>query len=128
MSDFNRNLLHAILEGQYADNVTMSAVNKTLDKANFEKMKVIYNTCMKEDAIKAYGVTPLRDLLTEFESVFPANGTSASKDELTKAIIWLNRNAVSGLVSSGTGVSLKKYTYPRSFPFLRLVTVERPMI
>jgi hypothetical protein len=129
MADFNRNLLHAILEGQYADNVTMSAVNRTMDKANFEKMKSVYNTCMDEDAIKTYGVKPVRDLLLEFENVFPMDGASAAagNDELTKAIVWLAKHSISGLVSSGTGVSLKKYAYSRPLLLIRFVTVERPM-
>jgi endothelin-converting enzyme len=131
MSDFNRNLLHSILEGQYADNVTMSVVNRSMDKANFEKMKLVYSTCMNEDVIKSYGVTPVRNLLTEFETVFPVDGahvSSAGNGELTKAIIWLARHSISGLVSSGTGVSLKRDAYSCSFNLLRLVTVERPMI
>jgi endothelin-converting enzyme len=123
MADVNRNLLHAVLEGSYADNSTFSAANRTFDRANFDKMKVVYNACMNEDAIKARGVTPLRPILDGFEKIYPLNGTSNAKGsnvELTNTLVWLSRHGVSGLVSVDTGVSFEILTL-----FSRFVTVER---
>jgi Peptidase family M13 len=125
MGDVNRNLLHAVLEGSYADNSSFSAVNRTFDRANFDKMKVVYNACMNEDAIKARGVTPLRTLLDDFEKIYPLNGkgdAKGSNTELTNTLVWLSKHGVSGLVSVDTGVSFDILTL-----FLRFVTVERRM-
>src|ERR1700712_2549237 len=87
MQDVNRNLLHGILDGAYAENSTFTGANRTLDKANFDKMKTAYNACMNEDAIKAYGVTPLRKILDAFEAVYPLNATKSSNEELTNTLI-----------------------------------------
>jgi hypothetical protein len=121
MQDVNRNLLHGILDGVYAENSTFTGANRTLDKANFDKMKTAYNACMNEDAIKDYGVTPLRKILLEFEAVYPLTAANASNDELTNTLIWLAKNSVSGLVSAGTGVSFHSMLI-----LSRFVTVKRP--
>jgi len=108
MSDTIRNTLHAILDGPYADNSTFEGANRTSDKQNFDKMKAIYNTCMNEDAIKEYGVEPVAKILEEFETIYPAKGenpTAANRAELTKALVWLAKNSVEGLISAGSGVS-----------------------
>lgn len=71
-------------------------------------MKEVYNTCMDESAIKAYGTKPLEDILNEFNKVFPREGKpvyTELNDELTKTVTWLLKHSVSGLVSVDTGVS-----------------------
>ena len=108
MSDTIKDTLHSLLDGTYPSNTTLTGQNLTFDQQNFEKMKAAYNTCMNEEAIKTYGVAPVVKLLEEFDKIYPAKGPAPSKDnrdELTKAIIWLAKNSVSGLVGSGTGVS-----------------------
>jgi hypothetical protein len=65
---------------------------------------------MNEDAIKTYGVTPIRQILDQFEAIYPAsaNGSkySDSKVELTNTVAWLSKNGkVSGLLTSGTSVN-----------------------
>jgi endothelin-converting enzyme len=104
MSDVNRNMLHSILEGDYSENTT--TIDKSTDKENFAKMKLAYNACKDEVAIKKYGVTPLRKILDDFETMYPLAGLpTTGNDELTKTVIWLAKNSVSGFVSAGVGVS-----------------------
>jgi endothelin-converting enzyme len=109
MSDTIRELLHGILEGSYVETPAFTGANKTADNNNFDKMKTAYNTCKNEDAIKSYGVSPIRKILEGLESVYPAKGSgfysNSSSDELTKAITWLYKRNVVGLVSASTSVS-----------------------
>ncbi|KAF2667112.1 endothelin-converting enzyme [Microthyrium microscopicum] len=109
LSDSNRDMLHAILEGQYPANSTFTGQDQTLDKANFDKMKTAYNTCMAEDKIKEYGLNPLQDLLDDFEEVFPMKAErdreGSYKDELTAVATWLQKNQVAGLLSSSPGAN-----------------------
>ena len=111
MSDTIRDLLHAILDGPYSENTTFTGADKTLDVKNFNKMKTAYNTCTAEEEIKTYGVTPVRKILQEFESVFPIKGpavsSNSSNEELTKVVTWLYKKNVAGLVSSSAAVSPK---------------------
>jgi endothelin-converting enzyme len=99
MSDTNTDLLHAILEGPYAENTTYTGANRTADEENFKKMKIAYNACMKEDVIKAYGVAPMKKILEEFNTqIFPAKGNAKpSPEELTKAMSWLYKKSVGAL-------------------------------
>jgi hypothetical protein len=108
-SDGIIDLLHAIMEGPYAENSTFTGQIRDLDKQNFKKMQTAYRTCMNEDAIKAYGVAPIRKILNEFEKLYPVKGASprAMDEELTNAVIWLEKHGVSGLISTGTGVSYR---------------------
>jgi hypothetical protein len=109
MRDTINDLLHKILDGQYTSpNTTIAATARNFDMENFQMMKNVYQTCMNEDAIKAYGITPLRNILEEYEKVFPREGNlvyGGSNDELTKTVIWLNKHSVSGLVSADSDVS-----------------------
>lgn len=107
MSDVSTNFLHEILEGQYVGNASLPASKTAIEKENFQKMKSAYSACMKEDAIKAYGVKPVRDIVEELEKYYPAAGPepSADKEGLTKAIIWLERNNVDAIVGLGVSVS-----------------------
>jgi endothelin-converting enzyme len=113
MSDVSKDLLHEILEGSYVGNSSLSAANITIEKENFGKMKSAYNACMKEDAIKAYGVKPVRDLLDEFEQHYPATGPEPSADSegLTKALIWLAKNSVNAIVSASVTVSPPGFSF-----------------
>ena len=113
MSDVSKDLLHEILEGSYVGNSSLSAANITIEKENFGKMKSMYNACKNEDAIKAYGVKPLRDLLDEFEQYYPATGPEPSADSegLTKALIWLGKNSVNAIVSAGVTVSPPGFSF-----------------
>jgi endothelin-converting enzyme len=109
LSDQIRDTLHAILEGVYAENTTFTGTEKDFDIKNFMKLKTAYNTCMNEDAIKTYGVTPIRQLLDQFEAVYPASVDASKsvnpKTELTNTVAWLSKNGkVSGLLSSSTSV------------------------
>jgi endothelin-converting enzyme len=113
MSDVNQALLHSILEGNYSDSQDVSATDKPYDLANFNKMKLAYTTCKNEDSIKSYGVTPIRKILEEFQSVFPlagpAVGSNPSNVELTKTITWLFNKNVDVIVSSTVGVSSQQH-------------------
>jgi endothelin-converting enzyme len=104
VSDVTDNILRSLLEGQYIENPEVTGVNKTFDMANFKKMKLVYTTCKNEDAIEADGITPLLKMLADFQSVYPrkapTTGSNSSNQELTKAVSWLNRRNVVGLVSS----------------------------
>jgi endothelin-converting enzyme len=118
LSDQIRDTLHAILEGQYAENNTFAGTDRDFDVKNFQKLKTAYNTCMNEDAIKAFGVTPIRQILDEFEAIYPTSAGASkyndTKAELTNAVVWLSRHGkVSGLLSSGTTVS-KEGSFSRS--------------
>lgn len=108
MSDVSKDLLHEILEGQYVGNASLSTANITIEKENFGKMKSAYTACKNEDAIKAYGVKPVRDLLDELEQHYPAAGPEPAADSegLTKALVWLAKNSVNAIVSAGVTVSL----------------------
>jgi len=111
MADTIRSLLRTILEGEYsANNKTIDVAQKNYDMENFQKMKDAYHTCMNEEAIKEYGTQPVNDILAKFEMVFPRKGPALSektRDELTKTIIWLRQNAVSGMISADTGADDK---------------------
>jgi endothelin-converting enzyme len=113
MSDVNQALLHSILEGNYTESPDVTGENKVYDLANFNKMKTAYTACKNEDAIKTYGVTPVRKILEEFQSVFPlagpAVGSNASNMELTKTMSWLFKRNVDVVVSSGVSVSSPRY-------------------
>lgn len=108
MSDVSKDFLHEILEGQYVGNSSIAASQIAIEKENFGKMKTAYNTCMKQDAIKVYGVKPVRDILDEFEKYYPAAGPepSADKEGLTKALIWLAKNGVGAIIGATVTVSL----------------------
>jgi hypothetical protein len=111
MGDTIKTLLRGILEGDYAtNNKTIDVPQRNFDMENFQKMKDAYQTCMNEDAIKEYGTTPVKEVLERFATVFPRKGPSFSektKDELTKTIIWLQKNGVSGIIESDTGADDK---------------------
>jgi predicted metalloendopeptidase len=87
--------MKSILEGPYDEKASaaLTAEQKTLNKANFKKLKDAYTSCMNESAIKAAGVAPMQKLLSEFEQQFPAGGSKKAdnKDELTNVLIWLAR-------------------------------------
>ena len=107
--DTIEDLLHSILEGPYAENTSFTGIEKTIDKKNFQKMKIVYDTCMKEDAMKLYGINPLRRIVEEFNTVYPvvepAVRISPPNQELTQAVSWLSKRAVSGLISASPTVS-----------------------
>jgi endothelin-converting enzyme len=107
MSDVSKDLLHEILEGQYVGNASLSTANITIEKQNFGKMKSAYTACKNEDAIKAYGVKPVRDLLDELEQHYPATGPEPASDSegLTNALVWLAKNSVNAIVSASATVS-----------------------
>jgi endothelin-converting enzyme len=110
MSDTIKSVLLDILSNPYKESAAIQGVNATFDKANFGKMKDAYDTCMNEEGVKAYGVTPIVKLLEEFDKVYPEKGpnpTVANRDELTNALIWLAKNNVAGLVGAGTTVSAR---------------------
>lgn len=105
MSDVNKNMLHAILEGEYPQNATTT--DKAVDEENFAKMKLAYNTCKDEEGIKSYGVAPLRAIIDDLETHYPLTAPAATtgNDELTNALFWLESQSVSGFVGSGVTVS-----------------------
>jgi len=113
MGDVNQDILHEILEGEYKGSSTFSTANKTVDMQNFKKMKTAYAACMNQDAMKRIAVKPVRDLLDELDQYYPespaANGKNSSKEELTKALVWLSKNSVPSLVSFGVTVSFLRY-------------------
>jgi endothelin-converting enzyme len=110
MTDYNVNLTRIILESPYVDTY-FTGHNQTQDRANFETMKLAYSSCMNEDAIKAAGLAPIRQLLQEFEIQYPAvapkiAGNHSDTEELTNVLIWLAKRGVEGLISSETDVSV----------------------
>jgi endothelin-converting enzyme len=110
MSDTIKKVLLDIMGNSYKETAAIQGVNATFHKSNFGKMRDAYDTCMNEDGVKAYGVTPIVKLLEEFDKVYPEKGpnpTKENRDELTNAIIWLAKNNVAGLVGAGTTVSTR---------------------
>lgn len=109
MADNNDLLLKSILENPYDEKTTsfLTAEQKVLDKANFNKLKSAYASCMNEDAMKTVGVAPLKKILDDFEKQFPADTskTSVSKDELTRILIWLAEHKFTEIVSVTLQVS-----------------------
>jgi hypothetical protein len=103
-------VLQDILNGPYRPTSSLTGQTRVIDEANFELLKTAFNTCMNQDAIKAYGVTPLVALLKELDDkIYPVKGphpSTGSNEELTKAILWLSHYQVSGLVNSFASVSL----------------------
>lgn len=113
MADVSKDILREILEGQYVGNASLPAAQIAIEKENFGKMKSTFNACMKEDAIKAYGVKPVRDLLDEFEKYYPEAGPepSADKEGLTKALVWLAKRSVDAIVVAGVTVSSSPFSF-----------------
>jgi hypothetical protein len=106
-------LLRNILESPYAD-TPFTGETKELDKKNFAKLTTAYKACLEEDTkIKAYGLEPMRKLLGELDQYFPVKKPEGmnEKAELTKAITWLNLNAVSALIGAGPSVSTGRKPY-----------------
>lgn len=110
MGDKIKNLLRSILDGNFDSTATrLTGQAKIDDEENFNKMKATYQTCMNEDAIKAYGTKYVTEKLQEFEKVFPEQGPSfsaSSNEELTNILIWLGKNFATGLVSIDVDVSI----------------------
>ena len=101
--DDNWELLRRALESPYSEITPFTGENKAIDKANFEKMKLAYDICMNEHAIKVAGSGPPRQLLDEFEKQYPRNSpngiaNSSTNDELTNALIWLAHHKSADLV------------------------------
>jgi endothelin-converting enzyme len=104
LSDDNDRIIQAALTGPYMANTTLSGVN-AFDRKNFQKIQQTYAACMNDDSIKAYGVTPLRKMLDEFDAVFPANATNSSAYDLTGALIWLFKRDVTSMIALSSAVS-----------------------
>jgi endothelin-converting enzyme len=110
IGDQIKDLLRTIVDGEFTTHLTGQA--KADDEDNFKKMKAVYQTCMNEDAIKAYGTKYVIEKLQEFEKVFPEQGpafSASSNEELTKILIWLGKNFATGLVSVDVDVSNPTY-------------------
>ncbi|QDS78081.1 hypothetical protein FKW77_003728 [Venturia effusa] len=105
----NTDILHQILEGGYVGNASQAPAKIAIAKENFGKMKIVYNTCMDEAAIKAYGIKPMRDLFDQFEKIYPAAGPepSADKEGLTKALVWLSKIKIDAVLSAAVGIDDK---------------------
>jgi predicted metalloendopeptidase len=103
MADNNEKIMKSILEGPYDEKAAaaLTAEQKTVDKANFKKLKDAYTSCINEDVIKASGVAPMQKLLEEFEKQFPVGGSKKAddKDELTNVLIWLAQRKFSDLLT-----------------------------
>ena len=102
----HRDGLHAILESPYSKNNTLLAAALAFDEANFKKIKQVYDVCMDERAIQAYGVAPLKKLLEEFDEVYPRTvlkNLTVSSD-LTKALVWLSQRSINALINASPGV------------------------
>jgi endothelin-converting enzyme len=112
MEDNNKDIMRRIIESNYDDKTvpSLAGEQRSLDKANYNKMKAAYDSCMNEGLIKAAGVAPLRKILDEFEKQFPvaspAGGKKSTKDELTSALIWLAQHKFSDLISVTMQVSV----------------------
>ena len=104
-----KELLRKIVEGEFDGNAThLTGQARIDDEENFKKMTATYQTCMNEDATKAYGTKYVTEKLKEFEKVFPEKGHSfsgTSNEELTNILIWLGKNFATGLVSIDVDVS-----------------------
>ncbi|KAF2431475.1 peptidase family M13 [Tothia fuscella] len=123
MSDTVRAVVRDVLEGPFNDNFTGSATNRTSRKANYDKMKAVYASCMDEDSIKKVGATSLRDVLNELETRYPrkspSNVTSQSvaKAELTNVLLWLAQNSVTTLIRASPSID-------NNDPSLRTLTID----
>jgi endothelin-converting enzyme len=105
LSDITHGVVQDILDGPYRQRANLNGVNKTLHRANFDKLKAAYSACMDEEAIKKVGFTPLLAMLEELEGLYPAvapksPSVNSNKEELTNALLWLHQNSASSLVSS----------------------------
>jgi endothelin-converting enzyme len=104
-------ILAGLLNGTvpYKTSRNATANLKTVELSNYKAMRTVWDICMDEDAIRAYGVKPIQPILEEFEKRFPVKGaqlTSASKDELTDLAIWLYHHGGPSLWSAGSTVCL----------------------
>jgi endothelin-converting enzyme len=102
----HRDRLHAILESPYSRNSTLLGAALAFDEANFKKIKQVYDTCMNEGAIQAYGVAPLQKLLDEFEDVYPRTALKnlTVSSNLTNALVWLSQRSINALINASPGV------------------------
>jgi endothelin-converting enzyme len=97
LADENDKIMQAVLSGPYVKNTTLSGINP-YDGKNFETIQKVYTTCMNDSSIRAYGVTPLRKMLDEFEAVYPA-GPANSSQGLTDALAWLFKRDISSMIA-----------------------------
>lgn len=108
-------ILVGLLNGTVAFNTSGNANLKTVEQANYKSMRIVWDTCMAEDAVRAYGVKPVQSILEEFEKRFPAKGTplsGGSKDELTDLAIWLYKRGGPSLWGAGSTVCHSLYILP----------------
>jgi endothelin-converting enzyme len=106
MAENSQLLLRHILEAPYPKSsqhsffspMQLTAVKKSADEENFDKLKAAYDACLDEDAIKKLGAAPLAQILNQVSQLFkqPNNYT---KD----AILFLAKNGVSALIATGIG-------------------------
>lgn len=105
MEDNNQIIMRRILESPYDETTSLAGEMKVMDKANFNKMQLAYNSCMNEDGAKAAGMASLQKILAEFEQQYPVAGpkagakTSSSKEELTNVLLWLTQHMFSEMIS-----------------------------
>jgi endothelin-converting enzyme len=79
--------------------------SRSADKANFEKMKAVYDACLDEAAIRKQGVAPLTKVLKEIKDTFSAS--TSGKPVVKDTILLLAKYGVSALVTAGTGADDK---------------------
>ncbi|KAE9969755.1 hypothetical protein EG328_006686 [Venturia inaequalis] len=109
----NEKILRSILDGDFVKETAFPKSDRVIAHRNFDKMKMAYNSCMDEAAIRKAGVIPLRALLDEFESVYPAkvdvSGTnsSSSNQELTNLLIWLAQRSTPTFINSVISPDIK---------------------
>lgn len=75
----NTELLRTILEGPYPDTPDHSHFSQSspsVDRQNFEKMKLLYTTCMDEPAINAAGARPVAEELDKMRTLYKRGGLS----------------------------------------------------
>jgi len=93
----NINVLRNALEGEYKPNENFTEVNQNYDKATFQQLKNIYNTCINTNSIDEKGKDPLIKLLSKLNINERINYKNT--DTLTELIVNLHNYASSALFS-----------------------------
>ncbi|KAI1846488.1 hypothetical protein JX266_007385 [Neoarthrinium moseri] len=124
MAEEGQTTIRHILEGSYPGQskhssfspMRLASVVASTDEENFNVMKVAYNACINETAIKQVGVQPLVDLIREVAEVFPVVDGSDTANEvlgkddyarLSDTILLLEKWGVSTFEELGTGADDK---------------------
>ncbi|KAK5661109.1 hypothetical protein OQA88_10999 [Cercophora sp. LCS_1] len=113
MAENTQHLLRQILEAPYPKftNKTtflpmlLTAIGRSADEDNFEKLTSAYQACMDEPAIRELGVLPLAELVEQMKQLLPPDFGSVccSGNALSDSILFLARYGVSAFATFSVG-------------------------